>query len=162
MPKLIVLASRHPASTVKVVIFGVAIVPKQLVLASRHPASTVKSHHFLASRRRNGAETTSFGFTTPRVHCKSRHLRIEMLPTLLVFSDHPPTPRGSSVTKRNGAETINLSAETITGAPLPSALKLYQHRPQTAWAEIHGLNSCKLCFFRNAHCAISCEWLLRT
>ena len=26
---------------------------------------------------------------------------------------------------------------------------------QTVWAEIHGLNSCKFCFFRIAHCAIS-------
>ena len=33
---------------------------------------------------------------------------------------------------------------------------LYQHRPQTVWAEIHGLNNCKLSIFRNAHCAISC------
>ena len=34
--------------------------------------------------------------------------------------------------------------------------RLYQHRPQTVWAEIHGVNSCKLCFCRIAHCAISC------
>ena len=33
--------------------------------------------------------------------------------------------------------------------------KLYQHRPETVWAEIQRLNSCKLSFFRIAHCAIS-------
>ena len=39
---------------------------------------------------------------------------------------------------------------------VPRVLELYQHRPQTVWAEIHGVISCKLCFFRIAHCAISC------
>ena len=33
--------------------------------------------------------------------------------------------------------------------------KLYQHRPQTVWAERHKLNSCKLCFFQIAHCVFS-------
>ena len=31
--------------------------------------------------------------------------------------------------------------------------KLYEHRPRTVCAEIHELNSCKLCFFRIAYCA---------
>ena len=39
---------------------------------------------------------------------------------------------------------------------------LYRHRPQTVWAEIYGLNSCKLCFLKMARCAISCSWLFCT
>ena len=35
-------------------------------------------------------------------------------------------------------------------------IEFYQHRPQTVWAEIHGLNCCKICLFQIPHCAISC------
>ena len=35
-------------------------------------------------------------------------------------------------------------------------IQFYQHKPPKVWAEMHGLNSCKLFFFRVAYCAISC------
>ena len=34
---------------------------------------------------------------------------------------------------------------------------LYQHRPQTVWAKIQGLNSCKLCFFYLVLMAVMCS-----
>ena len=50
----------------------------------------------------------------------------------------------------------------ITMISLSINIQLYQHRPKTVWAEIHGVNSCKLRFFRIEHCSISCSCLLRT
>ena len=89
MPKLVVLASRHPASTVRVIIFwhhDVEMVPKLKVLAPR-PA--------------NNERVVTFG--------SRQTLRIEMVLKLLVFNatmrPRSPTPRGSSLMHQNGAET---------------------------------------------------------
>ena len=107
------------------------IVPKLLLLPARDPASTVR----VASRHRNREivpKSTSFGVTTPRVHCKGRHflasrqaLRIEIGQKLSVLASRH---RASTVkvvtfgvmtspTNRNGAETTSFGVTTTPRTP---------------------------------------------
>ena len=61
--------------------------------------------------------------------------------------------------RRFASKGMSEHGNAITDSSRLLWLKLYQHRPQTVWAEIHGLNNCKLCFFRIAYWVISCSWL---
>ena len=97
MPRLQVLASRHPASTVRVITFwrhDVEMVPKLPVLAPRHLANTDRVVTFGVAKnptKQNGAETTSLGATmrprSPRPPANTeRDLRSKMVPKLLVLA----------------------------------------------------------------------------
>ena len=122
VPKLLVLVSRHPTHTETVVTYESKWrqnfyfiyckgrhVPKLSVFVSRHPASTVKVVTYESKLRRNYI----FCLTTPRVHCKkvvTYRNRNGTETTTARRHDKPPTPRGSSLTNRNGAKTTILLA----------------------------------------------------
>ena len=88
MPKLLVLAPRRPASTARFVTYKSQWCQK-LVSTPQHPASLQRSAL---------AEPTSFNTTTPGVHCKGRHLRIRIVPKLLLLASRHPASTVKVVT----------------------------------------------------------------
>ena len=55
---------------------------------------TPRSPQASSLSNRNGAETTTFRVTTPRAHCKRRHLRIDVVPKLIFFASRHPYCKG--------------------------------------------------------------------
>ena len=85
VPRLLVLAPRHPANTGSVITYKSKW---RQIYQLRH--DTPPTPRGSSRTNRNAAETTSFNTTTPCVHCQGRHLRIRIAPKILVLASRHP------------------------------------------------------------------------